>query len=338
MTFVSPDLRASLLGRLAAMETALASAQVIGDPEPPPPALPPAHLQPYDPGHAIYRPIPAGCPLHPSSATIVAQINPSGTPMPFDTGKDSPPVYVSGDADPTWTGVIAGREFTFRAPTGIAVGTGSDYPMVVLDRGTEYRFWQAVINRTTRRITCSNGGVGLYGQVPGATGRATIHGSHTGSGNSYLVGMVRPHEIAAGRIPHALRVACNWLGSAFVPPADRSDSSGSTPPDAPMGCRVFIDPAYDLAPALAAIDGRLSNALARSAAKTVLRAIQEYGVCPLDSSGAVMNVYFEGDQTANWETLMGPRNSLGTWNDISRAVSGVLPFGALRVAAPGVFA
>lgn len=312
-------------------------------------SIPSHEKRPFDPAHPIYQPVPANPSLASYSATVAANITQQ---IGLDTGGDSPPVYIGTATDPLWQATIQGTIFSFRAPEGIVAGTGSDYPMVVLDKANaqfngfpvEFRMWQATPNTSTHVITNSNGGVGIYNNDGArragnrARGQAEIHGSNTGSGCSYTVGMVRPHEIAQGRIDHAIRVAALYSASDFVWPAIVSDGTGLRP-DAPMGSRIFLDRSVALGPLNTLIDGEIpsSNPKGRAGAKTLLKAIQEFGFCVLDSGGGGHNIYMEGSGTADWTSALGPADpTFLTWNFIGRAIKDVIPWDQMRVLNPSV--
>lgn len=289
--------------------------------------MPAAELQPYDPRHPVYRIGQDSDQVWASSAAVVRDMT-----FRIDTGADSPPVYVGDAADPSWTFTIVGNGNTqvftgVKAPADIAPGTGVDFPLVVLDdvTKTEYRQFQAVVTGSpTFTVTGAAGGVGLYGQNAGVDGGPTIHGVHAGSAQSYLVGMVRPHEIAAGRIPHAIRCASSYVNANFVLPATASDQ-GTSANEIPMGTIGRIRSTVDLSdPAIEAIiTAGIDNELGREACRTILRAMQEYGIIYLDGSATGQNLYFEGAETADWEAVMGPVNGFGTWNDIAFAIEDI---------------
>ena len=84
-------------------------------------------------------------------------------------------------------------------------------------------------------------------------------------------GLVRPEEIAAGVIPHALHLISNVWSSQCVYPAAHSD--GSTPNGIPMGSRLWLPRSVSLA--------GLTTYQAMEAT-----ALQEYGGYAGDSGGA----------------------------------------------------
>lgn len=109
-----------------------------------------------------------------------------------------------------------------------------------------------------------------------------------------------------------------------------------------MGARIFIDHSVDIEALGNAVAARLSNAKNKAFAKMLVRAMQEYGFIALDGSGGANqpgnhNIYMEGRSTADWESLIGPRNDWGSYDDIGRAIEMELDYSKLRVAHPSVF-
>lgn len=325
---------------------------------------------PYRADHPIYVPVPANPALHPDSVAIV---NAYPRNLGLDAGTESPAIYRGVATDPTWTLTIEGSTFTVKAPSGITPGGGNyfsgsagDHPLVIFDTVAKksYRMWRAVVNATAKTVSCQGGGVGSYDRIPVALGQAEIHGQNTGSGCCYTVGMIRPAEIAAGRIVHALRIASGWLRSSAVPgsyvwPALRTETSsavGNSTSRLPMGARLALSKAfYDANKAAleAEIDrylglsgGDNGDALNKRAAKIILAAMVEYGMCALDGSSG-SPIYCEGDNTAGWPAVMGKKNSSGSYNHIARAldsalsltIGGVTEAGwkAMRVLDPAIF-
>lgn len=342
-----------------------------------------AEVRPFDPSHPVYQPIPANVTLHPNSSQIVSNIASSNASFGFDTGGESPPIFIGKATDPLWTisGGCGGRSVQVHAPTNIKAGTGADYPLIILDQanssyttsGTqpmEFRMWQATINSGSRTISANGLGIGSYRNdgailsnvikngsngpfVSRALGQAEACGQNTGSGESYTVGMIRPIDVQRGRIDHAMRVAAGYLrgpanGNAgnkyWHWPALRTEGGSNsgyladTNSRVPMGARIFLDKSVDVNAVGNAAAARLSDPKNKEFAKIFVKALQEYGMIPLDGTGGGSNVYFEGDATANWSGLMGAKNSYGSYNDISRAVAAVLPWSSLRVADASVFA
>ncbi|MDX9881380.1 MAG: hypothetical protein RBS73_04900 [Prolixibacteraceae bacterium] len=327
----------------------------------PSPGNAPAEERPFDPGHPVYQPIPMNCPLYVHSSEIVGNIAENFKLIRFDVGGETPPVYVGQPSDPEWTLTIAGKDFKVHAPDNIKAGTGSDYPLVVLDKSSdqykghpvEYRMWQASVNLTQHKVTCNGGGVGVYandgrvlndvatqpGLVRGALGQAELHGQNTGSGCSYTVGMIRPIDIERGYIDHAIRVAIGYPHpQRWFWPALRTETWGTNAnKNCPMGARIFLDPSVNVDAIANIIDGYTNLDVKNKAfARMFLVALQKYGMIALDGSNG-NNIYLEADETAGWEQLIGKVNNYGTYNDIGRAIADNLPWNMLRVADSSVF-
>jgi len=100
------------------------------------------------------------------------------------------------------------------------------------------------------------------------------------SGFPLIAGLIRPEEIAAGRIDHALVFATTQVRTEyFIPPASTAQAQTGFTRDSlnglPMGARIQLDPALDV------------DALDLSApAKIIARALQEYGAYLGDYAGA----------------------------------------------------
>jgi hypothetical protein len=329
--------------------TAAVSGTIPGEAQPTPAPTPDElELEPFVATHPIKTAIPVGVTNHANSAVIIAAMPRSLT---FDTGSQSPPIYVGDAADPQYTTTIEGDDFVVRCPDGLRPGGGNytggdnDNPLVVFDSVNlvEYRMWRAIVNDGARTITCSGGGVSSYDDEAGALGRAEIHGQNTGSGCSYTVGMIRPHEIENGHIPHAIRVACSHLRSAavggsgvsYVHPATRTETSAAAQNNVnrlPMGSRLYLDPAFNRQPLHDYIDKRDSSGRYvvlpsegnRKLAHAVIECFGEYGMCPLDGTASGFMLYFEGNATAEWTTVGGPFNAYGSYNDVARAIDAAL--------------
>jgi len=121
-----------------------------------------------------------------------------------------------------------------------------------------------------------------------------LYGPSRASGVPTVAGLIMHHELLAGRIEHKLLYACPacaHLSHYF--PAIWTD--GGTPNGVPQGSVIQLDPALDL------------DTLPLSpAARTVARALQEYGAMLVDNAGSV-TLGGEGlwwDSARNWEGLL----------------------------------
>jgi hypothetical protein len=125
----------------------------------------------------------------------------------------------------------------------------------------------------------------------------------------YLAGLIRPWEVEAGRIEHALAFGytlsrldrCVW-------PASKTDGDDDRPDAIPQGARLRLDPAVDVN-AIAGLD---------AAGRVIARALQEYGMILIDNSGS-NKIYVEDNLTADWGTR------------IVATTVGAIPVGSLQV-------
>jgi hypothetical protein len=108
----------------------------------------------------------------------------------------------------------------------------------------------------------------------------------------YLAGLVRPCEIARGRIDHALAFAYPHTTPRWVYPATHSDGRTPVGQGLPTGTRLQLDPSISAA----TIRRRWR---CTGACFTIARALQRYGMYLIDSSGR-SKLIMEYEGTANW--------------------------------------
>ncbi|MBI9092982.1 MAG: fibronectin type III domain-containing protein [Desulfobacterium sp.] len=111
-----------------------------------------------------------------------------------------------------------------------------------------------------------------------------------GAGVPYLAGLIRPWEIAQGRIDHAIAFGVDYPNRLFVYPATKSDGKGLDH-FLPAGARLQLDP-------FLTADDFTGWGLDR-AGKIIARALQSYGMILIDGSGHP-KIYAEYEGTANW--------------------------------------
>lgn len=107
-----------------------------------------------------------------------------------------------------------------------------------------------------------------------ATGRPF---SARGASLPYLAGLVRPCELARGRIDHALAFAYDTPTREFVYPASKSDGTSAGFPDMPEGSRLQLDPTLSA--------GQLAAMGCTGQCVTIARALQVYGMYLVDTAG-----------------------------------------------------
>jgi hypothetical protein len=105
----------------------------------------------------------------------------------------------------------------------------------------------------------------------------------------YLAGLVRPCEIARGRINHALAFAYHEVSARWIYPATQSDGNGE---GLPMGTRLQLDPTIGAQ----TIKRRWG---CTGACFTIARALQRYGMYIVDGSGRP-KLMVEYHSTADW--------------------------------------
>ena len=137
------------------------------------------------------------------------------------------------------------------------------------------------------------------------SGKRWWTGGARGSGMPLIAGLIRPEEIKAGVINHALAFACpNIRVSPYDPdrpqlckPAHRSDGRQIGFTYLPMGARMQLDPNLDL--------DKLG--LSRTS-KIIAKAMQTYGMYLCDGANG-FKIYFQN---------MGPDDPKKTWSSFGK--------------------
>lgn len=236
---------------------------------PVPAAFGPASGRPFAATSAWNTPIGASPSVDPGSAAMVANLAGSGyaTAQAYD---DTPPIYDADAGTPRydlvctqpWGPCPLGSQVPL--PAGATASPGYDANMLVVDWSSRrvYEFWQY---RNDRR-TVSWGAVNSI-DGDGRTGAV-------GAGVSRLAGLIRPHEIRAGVIDHALVGPTGNSCTTHRYPATKSDGWSTAAGCIPEGARVQLDPAVDC------------QALPAPAwEKIVCRALQTHGWYNIDNGG-----------------------------------------------------
>jgi hypothetical protein len=135
-----------------------------------------------------------------------------------------------------------------------------------------------------------------------------------GAGVPYLTGLVRPCEIAAGEIRHALAFAYESPSSEYVRPASKSDGVAAPGDGLPQGTRLQLDPSLT--------GSDLEERGCKGPCRTIARALQRYGMYVVDVSGRP-KVMLEYERTARWKGIVGP------------ATASPIPLAAFRVVPAG---
>lgn len=179
-------------------------------------------------------------------------------------------------------------------PNEARAAAGSDASIVIVDRrtGDEWGIWQ--LSRGSGGWTGQNGyhyNTGWSAVPPGGFGSR-------GAGVPYLAGLVRPCEIARGRITHALAFAYDYPTEQSIYPATKSDGQGTRGADVPEGARLQLDPRLT--------ERQIRGWGCSGPCLTIARALQRYGMFVIDNSGRP-KVMLEYEGTARWRGVVSSR-------------------------------
>ena len=326
----------------------------------PPPA---AAVTPYDPAFAFKQPIPDDAPTDPRSDAIISQLveNITRERVQLSPTADVPPVYVARPDDPFFTVGVTGVDARFRVPADARPGDGDDFPLVILDpdhptfgRQVELRLWQATIDRENRRIDASGAGLFHYNNDgrrlnPDASpsAAAPFQGQGTGSDLSILAGLIRPEEVQAGAIHHAIRMVYsrNDFVNTFRAPAIKTDQPFRTETRNPatameMGMRLQLDPSVNCNDRT--VPERDNSSPQTRFLRIVCHALQDYGAIVSDGSATdAVGLQMEHDATADWDELVGEprfdsygyvvRDDAGLDDELDRDSRSGIPWSRMRV-------
>jgi hypothetical protein len=277
-------------------------------------SVPGACWRPYADASAFNTPV-AGKPLASNSAAVVSRLMTlATTPDKVNTGNSglsgdySHPIYYSESSDPLFTihcteawGTCEVEGMQVRIPNQAKAAAGSDGHMAVIDQaaGWEYDFWQ-VKSKPSGGGTIS---IGWGGRTAIGTAASDGRGSNaTAAQVGLAAGVIRPSELAAGEIDHALFMVVKCTSGTSVWPAGAgSGSACADKTNAPaMGQHFYLD-----------MTETQINALSVSAwQKTILRAMATYGLYVGDTGSGGWGIQFESGasftsfgQTDPWVTL-----------------------------------
>jgi hypothetical protein len=270
---------------------------------------------------------------------VVSQLaeNVSSSKIVMSSGGEVPPVYVAKPSDPFFSVSVGGTSTRFRVPAGVMAGGGADSPLVILDpnhldhgRQTELRLWQASVGSGSLSASgaglfhYNNDGVALNPDKSPSHSIA-FEGYGTGSGLSILAGLIRPEEVRAGRIRHALRLAYSATDftSGYRAPAIKTDQPKGTTTRNPataleMGTRLQLDPAVDCS--ARTVPGSGERSPETRYLRMICRALQEYGMIAVDgTSERGILLMMEHTRTAGWGAIAGDER-LGGYSHLIRTI------------------
>ena len=226
-------------------------------------------------------------PVDANSANEVASMGP-GDKLHADFGPGSGYRYTVTDGtesnnDMTFEGGEVDRG-PYRIPDHAVVEEGEDHHVLVVDRGNclLYELYGAA-HTGPGRWTASNGSIF---DLRSNKLRPEGWTSADAAGTPILAGLARYDEVAAGRIPHALRFTTLHTRRAFVWPARHFASSSNDPNRPPMGQRFRLKASVDL------------SAYSQQA-RVILTALKEYGMILADNGG---NWYISGALDSRWSS------------------------------------
>ncbi len=274
--------RGFLLGAAALAGGAAAGAAAPAEEGATPPAARRRAWRPFSNKSPFNTPIPPEAPVHPNSAAIIRNLCgdavPARTRLWVNIERWSIPVHNVPEEGAVVRTVRCDRkaysgfeEVTLPVWPGAVPDPLSDAHMVVLDRpnGCAWDFWGArwrdgqLQTKAANRVDLAGDGL-----VPEGGCRLV--------GFALLAGLIRPEEIAAGRIDHALVFAYDNLDRSHVWPASRHAGRRCPPNSIPCGGLVQLDPELDI-----------ESLDLPPAGKMIARALQEYGMYMSDYAGGL---------------------------------------------------
>lgn len=159
-------------------------------------------------------------------------------------------------------------------PLGAQPGNDTDGRMIIIDTVTHKEYNLSKARRTDEGWVA--GTVSIYNIR--WDGTPVMHSSR-GSGIPALAGLLRPWEIRQGKIEHALSFGYEHTAKdKCVFPASKSDGDSKRPFSIPEGARLQLDPSLT--------DEDFDQMGLGPTAKIIARALQEYGMILVDTSGS----------------------------------------------------
>jgi hypothetical protein len=274
--------------------------------------------RPYNDASPWNTPIGSSPSIDPNSSELIADFESSseyGEHLDVNISGYSIPLYWADSSTPQYTvtcrvgghGFVGdnGMDATAQVPipAGATPDAESDHHLLIIDRDTdmEYGLWDAQL--VDGEWTCGLGamqdltGDGVRPLAEFADPWWEAHGPRA-CGYGLVAGLIRPEEIEAGVIEHALVVAYPHIRAGlYVSPASTAQAANGAGAQSdrgiPCGGRIQYDPAIDVD----AID-------VSDAGKTILRALQVYGAYVGDYSGAI-SLYADNspDAMQYWDSI-----------------------------------
>ncbi|CAI8821753.1 hypothetical protein [Methylocaldum szegediense] len=294
------------------------------------------YLRPFGPNAPWNRPVKV-LPRHPQSDVLAERLWMFGPSRPGNfnlsfSGYTYPVYTVDSATVAVWVqagmGNLNGTQIPWNPNWRAA--SGSDSQVIILDpaTGREWDLWQ--VNAKGTRVFVSNGNL-----VPGSylTKEDGFKPSR-GCGIPYLAMLVRPEEIAQGKIEHALSMPIRNTAQTFVPPATKSDGK-TTENGIPMGTRFALDITDAEIDAWVNSLPRQLPLQTRRSARIIAVALRDYGWFITDTAGGA-HFQFEDYATAQgkWEELGLGERSIGWKNYPTDLLDGLITRERIYAIAP----
>ncbi len=191
---------------------------------------PGACWRPYSDQSPFNRIVPGGAPLAANSAAVVGRTVGFGPPQKLSggvagTGDDwNHPIYYSDSSDPLYTvhcinssqwGACEVEGAKIHIPGPARAAGGADAHLAVIDKaaGMEYDFWQVL-----QKLSGGGTLTATYGGKT-AIGGDGLGSQATAAGFGLAAGVIRPAELEAGNIDHALFMVVDCTNGTSVWPA-----------------------------------------------------------------------------------------------------------------------
>jgi hypothetical protein len=299
-----------------------------------------AYTRPYGP-NAPWNVPAASVATHPQSALYAERLWSLGSATPGNVNLTfagyTYPVYDVREAtlevtvSVKWRTALHGTKLPWNPAWKIP--SGSDRQVILLDppTGREWNLWQ--VSYKNGKLSCTNGNL-----VPGSYWTREVgFPPSRGCGIPYLAMLVRPQEVEAGEIRHALSMpVMNPDSQVYVAPATKLEGKSSAIVNGiPEGMRFVLDVSdAEIEAWIAALPSQLPTATRRSA-RVIARALRDYGWFVTDTSGGA-HLQFEewGSAGAAWQAL-GLGTIVANWKEYPRdLLDGLLRRDRIRTLVP----
>lgn len=264
------------------------------------PTVLPASIElqvPYDETSIWNTPIGPSPKYDVYSAEMIASLGLSHDGEIITAGDDyNYPVYFADEQTPRWDVPCLINKCTIASsdqdiirtdmvqnvpiPAEAQPGGGTDARIIIIDKVTHTEYDLSKAQRTATGWTA--GTVSVYNIL--WDGTPIMHSSR-GSGIPAYAGLLRPWEIRQGRIEHALAFGYTETAEGkCVFPASKTDGKSALFFAIPEGARLQLDPSLT--------EADFDRMGLDATGKIIARALQEYGMILVDTSGA-LKMYVE---------------------------------------------